>query len=336
MANSALRVCPNKLGPARTRSVAALIMGTIVPQVSTAFNSPRLDGLGYLLRYHRLRSGFLHLARGVELLEVLGEALRQVGGHLVVGGLVLPRITRIQQLGRHAGNRLWNAEAEGWFDFEFHICELAFDQRVDHGARVRQAHALADAVWPALPASVDQPALRLMLPQTAAEHLRIGLRRKRHERRPKARGEGCLGPGDASLGARYFCGITRHEVEHRLLGRELRYRRQNAERIGGEEDYVLRMAAEAGNDRIVDELHRIGGARVLGLAFVVVVGNARERIEHHVLQHRTEAQRVPDLRLVLLREANALGVATAFEVENARRAPAVLIIPDEPAGGIGR
>src|SRR5271166_3936960 len=135
MANSALRVCPNKLGPARTRSVVALIMGTIVPQVSTAFNSPRLDGLGYLLRYHRLRSGFLHLARGVELLEVLGEALRQIGGHLVVGGLVLPGVAGIQQLRGNAGNRLWDAEAEGRLDFEFHICEFTFDQRIDHGAR---------------------------------------------------------------------------------------------------------------------------------------------------------------------------------------------------------
>ncbi len=80
----------------------------------------------------------------------------------------------------------------------------------------------------------------------------------------------------------------------------------------------------------------IGGARVFGLAVVVVVGNAGHRIEHHVLQHRAEAQRVPDLRLILLREANALGVAAAFKVKDAGGAPAMLIIANEAAGGIGR
>ena len=58
-----------------------------------------------LLRSHRFRSRFFHLAGGVELLEVLGEARGEIGGHLVVGGLVLPRIARIQQLRGNARDR---------------------------------------------------------------------------------------------------------------------------------------------------------------------------------------------------------------------------------------
>src|SRR5271167_4842633 len=96
------------------------------------------------------------------------------------------------------------------------------------------------------------------------------------------------------------------------------------------------MAAKAGNDRVVNKLDRICGARVLSLAVVVVVRNARDRIEHHVFEHRAEAERVPDLWLVFLREENTLGVAAAFEVEDAGCAPAVLVIADKAAAGIGR
>ena len=123
---------------------------------------------------------------------------------------------------------------------------------------------------------------------------------------------------------------------HRLLGRELRDRRQHAERVGGQEDDVLRMSAEAGNHGVLDELDRIRRARVLGLAVVVVVGNARDGIEHHVFQHGAEAERVVDLRLGLGREVDALGVAAAFEVEDAVGAPAVLVVADQAALGIGR
>ena len=59
------------------------------------------------------------------------------------------------------------------------------------------------------------------------------------------------------------------------------------------------------------------------------------RIHDDVFEHRAEADRVPDLRLVLPREANALGVAAAFEVEDAVVAPAVLVVADQAALRVG-
>src|SRR5271165_5254871 len=289
-----------------------------------------------LARCHRLWTRVPYLRRRLELLEVLGEALGQIGGHLVVSGLVFPRATRIEQLRRHSWTRLRNTEAEGWFDLELHVGQLAFDERVDHGPCVGQAHALANAVWPTLPAGVDQPALRLVFAQPAAQHLGIHFRRQRHERRAEAGGERRLRLGHSSFRTCNLRRIARHEVEHRLLRCEPGDRGQHAERVCSEKYYVLGMPARAGYHRVVYELHRIGGARVLGLAFVVVVGNARHRVKHYILQHRTEAERVPDLRLVFLRKPNALGIAAAFEVEDAGGAPAVLVIADQAARGIGR
>ena len=109
---------------------------------------------------------------------------------------------------------------------------------------------------------------------------------------------------------------------HRLRRRELGDRRHHAIGVGGEEDDVLRMPGAAGARGVRDEFERIGRARVLGLGAVVVVGNARLRIEHHVLQHGAEAVGgVPDHRLGFLRELDGLGVAAALEIEDAVRDP---------------
>ena len=77
-------------------------------------------------------------------------------------------------------------EPERRLNFELHIGKIAFHQRIHHGARMRQAHALAYAVASALPAGIHQPALRIVLAQAAAQHLRVSLGRQRHERRAKA------------------------------------------------------------------------------------------------------------------------------------------------------
>ena len=86
-----------------------------------------------------------------------------------------------------------------------------------------------------------------------------------------------------------------------------------------------------------DGVERIGRAGILGLGAVVVVRHARDGIEHHVLQHRAEAVGgVPDHRLGFLAEPDGLGVAAAFEIEDAVRAPAVLVVTDERARRVSR
>src|SRR5580692_7272505 len=95
------------------------------------------------------------------------------------------------------------------------------------------------------------------------------------------------------------------------------------------------MAANAGNDGVLDKFNRVSGARVLGFAVVVVIGNSRVRVEADVFEDTAEAESVPDLRFVLLRELDALGIAPAFEIEDAVGAPPVLVVADEIARRIG-
>jgi len=86
-----------------------------------------------------------------------------------------------------------------------------------------------------------------------------------------------------------------------------------------------------------DEIERIGRAGVLGLGAVVEINLAGIFIEHAVLEHRAEALggRI-DLRLGLLRQPDALGIAAALEVEHAIRSPAMFVVPDQRPIRIGR
>ncbi len=58
-------------------------------------------------------------------------------------------------------------------------------------------------------------------------------------------------------------------------------------------------------------------------------------LEHHVFQHGAEAQRLENVRLALRREVDGLGVAAAFDVEDAVVAPAVLVVADQVALRVG-
>ena len=65
-------------------------------------------------------------------------------------------------------------------------------------------------------------------------------------------------------------------------------------------------------------------------------GNACLRIEHHVFQNRAEAiGRGVDFRLGFLRQLDAFGVAAALEIEYAVWSPAVLVVSDQNAIGVG-
>src|SRR5205823_14802390 len=108
-----------------------------------------------------------------------------------------------------------------------------------------------------------------------------------------------------------------------------------AERVAGQKENIVRMAAAAGRLDVVNELHRVRRPRVLSVLLAAVIGSPRARIEDDVFQHGAETDGVPDLRLVRLRKIDALGVTAAFEIENALVGPAVLVVADEPALGVG-
>src|SRR5437868_6834870 len=122
----------------------------------------------------------------------------------------------------------------------------------------------------------------------------------------------------------------------RLVRRQFAQRRQDAERIAGQEEDVPRMTAAPREHRTGDVVERIAGAGILGDLIVVVIGSARRRVENDVFQYGAEPERIPDLRLARGRQADGLGVAAPFEIEDAMVRPAMLIIANEAALGIGR
>ena len=105
--------------------------------------------------------------------------------------------------------------------------------------------------------------------------------------------------------------------------------RQHAEAIAREQDHVVWVLPDGRQLRIRDELERVGAARVLGDADVIVVDFAADRVVHDVLDDGAKADGAEDLGLGRLGERNALGIASALHVEDAGVGPHVFIVADK-------
>ncbi len=82
---------------------------------------------------------------------------------------------------------------------------------------------------------------------------------------------------------------------------------------------------------IWDEFNRIRATRVLRDANIVIVGRSRSRAVDDVFKDATKADRVVDLGLLRGGEVDALGIATALNVEDTSVGPDVLVITNEKA-----
>ena len=209
--------------------------------------------------------------------------------------------------------------------------EGAGDQR----ARVSQLNAMAHPVTAANPAGVDQVDARAAVGDALAEHLGVDHGVERHKRLAEQRGERGRGLGDADLGAGDLGRKARHKVVHGGVGRQARDRRQHAKGVAGQEQHDARGGAHALGPCVRNVLHGVGHARVVCDGDVVVVGLA-VLVEHHVFADGAKADGVEDLGLVEGIQAFALGVAAALDVEDAHVGPAVLVVADQQARGVGR
>ena len=235
---------------------------------------------------------------------------------------------------RHRGR---HREAEIRIRAEVGVLERTVERGGDQCAGRLDRHTAADAVDAAGPAGVDQPDVDIVLLDVVAQQVGIDRRIARQERRAEAGREFRLHAHKTLLGTGHLGGVTRQEVVHRLGRRQLGNRRHDAEGVGRQEDDVLRMTGATAARSIRDEVERIGRAGILGLAVVIVVRLAGVFIEGDILQHRAEAVGgVPDHRLRFLGELDGLGVAAAFEIEDAVRTPAGFVVADERAVRVGR
>ena len=87
---------------------------------------------------------------------------------------------------------------------------------------------------------------------------------QRKERSAETGREGRLGLLHARFGSRELRRVAREEMVHGLLVGKPDDRRQDAERVGREEEDVLRMSRRSGNQRIGDVPHRVRRPRILG------------------------------------------------------------------------
>ncbi|CCK04198.1 hypothetical protein BN129_2956 [Cronobacter sakazakii 701] len=158
---------------------------------------------------------------------------------------------------------------------------------------------------------------------------------KHQERRAETGREGRGRLGHAALGARQFRRKAGEEVILRLAGRQARYRRQNAERIGGQENNFRRVARFRHRlHDVIDVVNRVGDAGVFGFRGIVKI-DAAVVTHGDVFQQRVAANGVIDIRLSFFGEANGFGIAAAFEVKHAVIVPAVFVIANKAAFRIG-
>lgn len=276
---------------------------------------------------------------GLVLLEVLVEELAQLDNLLLeaisAGG---PGLGRVEQLRRNIGAGLGNLQVEDFIVLVFNLGEFARVHGIENGARILQWATLAAlGSTSANPTGVEQPGIGLVRLNLVCQHLGVAHGVQSQEGLGEARGEGSLGLKDSVLGASHFGGIAGDEVEHDLLAGELRDRRQHTPRVAGEQDDVARVVrGKARNLSVLDVLDGVGAASVLGQSRVIIVNDTSIRIEDDILQNGAKLHRVEDIRLLLGGETDALGVATALDVEDTVVTPAVLVVTNQLPVGVGR
>ena len=158
-----------------------------------------------------------------------------------------------------------------------------------------------------------------------------------HEGRAETGAEGDLRfLAHVQLRARHLGRVAADEVVHGLFGSKAGNGRHDAGGIAGEHDDVGGVPGHLLRHGVVDEGQGIAGSGVLGAAVVVQVQAPGDGIVDHILQDGAELARAgEDFRFRLRRQVDDLGVAAVLEVEDAFVAPAVLVVANEAAAGIG-
>lgn len=123
------------------------------------------------------------------LFEILNKLSCQFLSFLIVLVFLFPSVPRIQYFIGNIGNGLGNMQSENRISRRFNIVEGAVQNRMDHCARVGDLHPVADAIRPACPTRVHQPAGNLVLGDFLTQHICIYRWMKRHERRAETSAE---------------------------------------------------------------------------------------------------------------------------------------------------
>lgn len=270
--------------------------------------------------------------------EVLAEELAQLdnlGVEAVLAGG--PSLGGVEKLGGDVGTGLGDLEVEDTVVLVLNIGELTGVDGVENSTGVLEGASLAALSETGTdPTGVEEPGVGLVGLDLVGKHLGVlhGVQSK--EGLSEAAGESSLGLGDAVLSTGHLGGVTRDEVEHSLVAVELGDGRQDTAGVACEEDDVGgRVGGEARNLGVGDVLNGVSASSVLSKGRVVVVNLTGKRVEDNVLKDGTVSDSAVDIGLLLSRQTNGLGVATALNVENTGVGPAVLVVSDKSSVGVG-
>jgi len=272
------------------------------------------------------------------LLEVLVEELAKLGNLLLEVRGTGPALGGVEELVGNTGAGLGDREVEGLVDLVLLVGKLTGVDGVEDGASVLERATLAVVLDTSTgPAGVEEPGVGVVRCDLLRKHGGVLHGVESQEGLGEARGEGCLGLGDTLFGTGHLGGVTRDEVVHGLLGAELGDGREDTTGVACKENDVGRVAAGNARDLgVLDVLNGVCAASVLSEGGIIVVDHSGGGIENDVLEDGTELDGVENIGLLLGGKTNALGVAAAFNVEDALVAPAVLVVTDQGTLRVGR
>ena len=148
----------------------------------------------------------------------------------------------------------------------------------------------------------------------------------------EACGEGRCRLCDSTLGSCKLCSKSGQEVVLGLLRCQNGYRRKYAERVCGQEDYIL--SVRTGRNYIyilrdlLDVVDRVRYTGILCNALISEI-NLAFCIQSYILQQSVFLDCIVDIRLRVLIQVDNLCIAAALEVEYAVVVPAVLVVADQ-------
>jgi hypothetical protein len=111
--------------------------------------------------------------------------------------------------------------------------------------------------------------------------------------------------------------------------------RKNPKGIASQHDDVGGLTVDNARDLSVgDKLNRVGATSVLSDADVIVIRNSGNRAVDDILKDAAKFDGVKDIRLLLRREVDALGVTSTLNVEDTSVRPDMFVVTDEKTLGV--
>jgi len=206
---------------------------------------------------------------------------------------------------------------------------------VDNTTSELERAALSAAEFAASPTSVNKPTVNFVLGHALSKHLGVASRVEDNERCTVTCGEGGNGLEDTIFSSGSLRCVTGQEVVTSLFRRQPADGRKDTEGIASQHDDIGGLTIDKTRDLSVgNKLNRVGATSIFSDIDVIVVSNSRNRTVDNVLKDATKFDGVENIRLLLCREVDALGVTSALNVEDTSVRPDMFVITDEKTARI--